>query len=322
MTHRSSRAVLRAVGAVLAIAALALAGVLAAGPDRTTAAGTTTAAEGEKDTKRFADGSCSATAVRFGVVLSPGDAQGAAAAGRFAHDLSEGLGCGAVVVPYGTQAQLVTALAMHEVEIGQLDPAAVVAADRTVGASPVAAYAVDEDSPARTAAPGLWVPRDSDVRRLEDLEGARIAFGPRLTSGGDVDPRVALLAAGVRTGARGDTSSTFTDGDPQALDALESGAADAAVTRGPVDDRTARGLRRIWTETPPLADVVVLRPGIPNAVRRLILFAIRGLPTASLAPLAARQGIAEPAPLTSVPLDLYAPVAERIDTLTAAGLQP
>jgi hypothetical protein len=107
-----------------------------------------------------------------------------------------------------------------------------------------------------------------------------------------------------------------------ALRALESGDADAAVTRGPVAASATRGLRRIWTETGPLADVIVLRPGIPNAVRRLILFAIRGLPTASLAPLAARQGIAEPAPLTSVPLDLYAPVAERIDALTAAGLQP
>lgn len=322
MTYRSSRAVLRAAGAVLAIAALVLAGLSVAGPGRTTAAGTTTAAKGEKDTKRFADGSCSDTAVRFGVVLAAGDVEGRAAAGRFAHDLAEGLGCGATAVGYGTQAQLVTALAMHEVEIGQLDPAAVVAADRTVGAAPVAAYAVDEDSPARAAAPALWVRRGSDVRRLQDLKGARIAFGPRLTSGGDVDPRVALLAAGVPTGGRDDARSTFTDGDPQALEALESDDADAAVTRGPVAARTTRGLRRIWTETGPLADVVVLRPGIPNAVRRLILFAIRGLPTASLAPLAARQGIAEPAPLTSVPLDLYAPVAERIDTLTAAGLQP
>jgi ferric-dicitrate binding protein FerR (iron transport regulator) len=57
VTHRSSRAVLRTVGAVLTLAALVLAGVLAAGPGRTTAAGTAAAAAGEKDTKRFADGS-------------------------------------------------------------------------------------------------------------------------------------------------------------------------------------------------------------------------------------------------------------------------
>lgn len=322
MTHPRLRAVLRAVGAVLALVAIVAGVALTAGAGRTTAAGTTTAAAGDKDTKRFADGSCGATAVRFGVVLTAGDVEGSAAAGRFAHDLAEGLGCRAVVVGYPTQAQLVTALAMHEVEIGQLDPAAVVVADRTVGAAPVAAYAVDEDSPARVSAPALWVRRDGDARRLGDLKDRRIAFGPRLTTGGDVDPRAALLAAGVPTGAADDTRSRFVADDLDALDALRAGRVDAAVTRGTVAASERRGLRRVWTETGPLADVLVLRPGIPNAVRRLILFAVRGLPTASLAPLAARQGIAEPAPLTSVPLDLYAPVAERIDALTAAGLQP
>jgi hypothetical protein len=57
-------------------------------------------------------------------------------------------------------------------------------------------------------------------------------------------------------------------------------------------------------------------------VRRLIQVAVRGLPGAALAPLAARQGISEPAPLATVPLDLYAPVASRLDELAAAGLQP
>ncbi|MGX6448180.1 hypothetical protein ACVU7I_08965, partial [Patulibacter sp. S7RM1-6] len=74
--------------------------------------------------------------------------------------------------------------------------------------------------------------------------------------------------------------------------------------------------------TGPLADVVAIRPGVPNAFRRLVLVAVRDLPGRTLAPLAARQGIQQPAPLTSVPLDLYGPVAAQLDDLAGAGLRP
>ncbi|MDO9409198.1 phosphate/phosphite/phosphonate ABC transporter substrate-binding protein [Patulibacter sp.] len=269
--------------------------------------------------KRFADDSCQSSAVRFGVVLPDGDAQGRAAADRLTTDLAEGLGCRAIAIPYATQARLVTALAMQEVDIAQLDPAAAIVASRATGSVPAGAYAVDEDTPARTAPTEMWVRRSTDLRTLQDLRGRRIALGPALTAGGDLDPRSALLRAGVRPDA---TETTTTSGDDEALTALRRGRVDAAVTRGAPIASETEGLRRIWSATGPLADVVLLRPAIPRAVRRLIQVAIRDLPGAALAPLAARQGISEPAPLAVVPLDLYAPVASRLDDLIAAGLTP
>lgn len=270
------------------------------------------------EAKRFADGSCQNAAVRFGVVLPAGDAQGRAAANRLTTDLAEGLGCRAIAIPYATQARLVTALAMQEVDIAQLDPAAAIVASRATGSVPAGAYAVDEDTPARQSPTELWVRRDGP-RTLTGLRDRKIALGPRLTAGGDLDPRAALLRAGVRVD---DDHATFADDDAAALRLLRTGRTDAALTRhAPAPDRVA-GLRRVWSTTGPLADVVVLRPGIPKAVRRLIQVAIRGLPGAALAPLAARQGISEPAPLAVVPLDLYAPVASRLDDLVAAGLTP
>jgi ABC-type phosphate/phosphonate transport system substrate-binding protein len=280
------------------------------------------AATTDKDTERFADDSCAKVAVRFGVVIPADDDAGRAAADRLTADLAEGLGCRAIAVPYATQARLVTALITHDVDVAELDPAAMVIADRVAGAVPAGAYAIDADTPARTAPTELWVRKNSRIRTLADLKDRAVAFGPRTTAGGDIGPRAALLAAGVRRGAPGDRLASWTDSDAAALRSLGDLTVDAAVTRHAPSPSETRDYRRIWTTTGSLADVLALRPGLPRAVRRLIQVAVRGLPGAALAPLAARQGIADPAPLTAVPLDLYAPVASRLDELVAAGLRP
>ena len=303
-----------ALAVAVLLALLAVAVLLLAGPGRSAAQ----SGDEPEAAERFAGGTCAKDAVRFGVVLPVGDAEGRAAADRLTQDLSEGLGCRAVTVVYATQAQLITAIGMHDVDVAQLDPASTIVAARVTGAAPVGAYALDADTPARARPSEIWVRRSGGVRRLADLRDRPIALGPRGTAGGDLDPRAALLAAGVRV--RGDDRAAFTDDDASALDARRERRVDAAVTRGTPTGETVAGLRRIWTETGPLGDVVVLRPGIPKALRRLVVSAVRKLPGAALAPLAARQGIVDPAPLITVPLDLYAPLGTRLDDLTAAGL--
>ncbi|MEV4419221.1 PhnD/SsuA/transferrin family substrate-binding protein [Patulibacter sp. NPDC049589] len=318
MPRLRSRSAIGSAGLVLASLLLVAALVLLARPG----GGEAATAPAGKDTERFADDSCARVAVRFGVVLAAGDDAGRAAADRLTTDFAEGLGCRAIAVPYATQARLVTALAMHDVDVAELDPAAMVVADRVTGAVPAGAYAVDADTPARNRPTELWVRDASRVRALADLKDRPIAFGPRMTAGGDLGPRAALLAAGVARGAPGDTLARWTDDDASALADLRARRVDAAVTRGTPTGADVRGLRRVWSTTGSLADVLAIRPGVPRTVRRLIQVAVRGLSGAALAPLAARQGISEPAPLTPVPLDLYAPVAARLDTLVAAGLRP
>jgi ABC-type phosphate/phosphonate transport system substrate-binding protein len=308
----------RPVVALLALVLVAVAVVLVLRPG----GGSAGAQAADQKDERFADDSCARAAVRFGVVIASGDAQGTAAASRLVSDLAEGLGCRAIAVPYATQASLVTALAMHDVDVAEVDPVAMVVADRVTGAVPAGAYAIDGDTPARTRPAELWVRQNSRIRALADLKDRRVVFGPRLTAGGDIGPRAALLRAGVLRGGAGDTLASGSGDDTSALKALRDLRVDAAITRGAPSGAAIRGLRRIWTGSPALADVMAMRPGIPRSVRRLIQVAVRGLPGAALAPLAARQGLSEPSPLTAVPLDLYAPVAARLDDLVAAGLRP
>ncbi|MGE4427081.1 MAG: phosphate/phosphite/phosphonate ABC transporter substrate-binding protein [Solirubrobacteraceae bacterium] len=284
-------------------------------------AGVTVTATGATDDppKRFADGSCGETAVRLGLVLPAGDTVGRRAATDLGDTLGDLLACPVRVIVRERQEDLVTDLALQRIDVAQFDPAALVVADRVASVNTAGAYATGLDIPARGARSQIWVRRGDGARRLRDLKGRRLALGPRLTLGGDVEPRTALLAAGLRPGT--DVRTVRTATDEEALEALDDGRVDAAVTSGPAWTRTG-GPRRLWMSQPRLADVLAMRTGLPRAVRRLILASVRTLPARVLAPFAARQGVAHPTPLVSVPLDLYGPVSDQIDTLTAAGLEP
>lgn len=279
--------------------------------------------------KRFADG-CRTTAVRFGIVLAPDDLAGRRAADAIAQDIGRQISCPAIVVSRRTQPELLAALALHQVDFAQVDPATLVVGGRVVALTILGAYSAAADTAARTAAPPrLWAREDGPVRGLADARGRRLVLGPELTVGGDIAPRSALLAAGVpvavdpsagtRTSAAPTTRSVD---DAAALRAVRNGDAALALTRGSVGAAPTRGLRAVWTGERPLADVLVIRPGVDNAVRRLLMSAVRDVPGALWAPLAARQGIRTPTPLLPVPPDLYDPVAVQIDGLTSAGLVP
>ncbi|MBF6620403.1 MAG: PhnD/SsuA/transferrin family substrate-binding protein [Patulibacter sp.] len=314
--------------ATLLVGAAVLAGVVVAGPGVTPTT-TATADDGAaKPAKRLTAG-CRETPVRLGMVLPADDADGRRASEAIADEIGRQVGCRVSVVTRETQPEMLAALALHQIDVAQVDPATLVVGERTVALTVMGAYSAVADTAARASAPPrLWAPRSGPVRSIEDTGGRRITLGPALTAAGDLAPRAALLAAGVPTTPAldrvADTATEVTRGDDDraALARLRDGATDVALTRGPVTEAQSRGLRAVWTGEPPLADLLVIRPGVPNDVRRLLLSAVRDVPGALLAPLAARQGIDSPTPLMPVPTELYDPVADQLDTLTAAGLLP
>lgn len=315
------------VATPLAIAAAVLAGVLVAGPGGAPTS-SATAADGPSEVRRLVQG-CRDSAVRFGIVLADGDAAGRRAATAISDEIGEQIGCRVIVVTRTTQPQLLAALALHQVDIAQVDPATLVAGGRTVALTVMGAYSAVADTPARAATePRLWARRGGPVSALEDARGRRIVLGPELTVAGDLAPRAALLAAGVPTAPAiakaADTATAVTRAadDGEALGRLRDGDGDVVLTRGTVTATQTRGLRAVWTGEAPLADLLVIRPGVPNGVRRLLLSAVRDVPGALLAPLAERQGIDHPIPLLPVPAELYDSAADQLDALTSAGLLP
>lgn len=283
------------------------------------------AAAQDEPVERFPEGSCSRAAVRFGVVVPDGGEGGRAAAQRLATDLGELLACPVELVLRRDPGELVAGLALHQIDLAQLDPEALVVANRVAGIGPIVAYGTGLGEPARGSAARIWVTRDG-ARRLADLRGGRVALGVPGTAGGDLLPRRALQAAGLRAGAvtgAGDVRlAPPATTDAEALERVRRGRVDAAVTTGPVADADARGLRAAWSSPPLLGDVLAARPGLPGALRRRLGAALRALSGVSLLPLARRAGIDQPTGLVSVPLDLYGPIADALDHLTAAGLRP
>jgi ABC-type phosphate/phosphonate transport system substrate-binding protein len=315
------------VATPLVVGAAVLAGVLVAGPGGAPTS-SATAADRPSPVRRLTQG-CRDSAVRFGIVLPAGDKAGLRAATAVTDEIGEQIGCRAIVVTRGTQPQLLAALALHQVDFAQVDPATLVAGERTVALTVMGAYSAAADTPARVAtAPRLWARRGGPVSALKDARDRRIVLGPELTVAGDLAPRSALLAAGVPTApaipAASDTATAVTraEDDGDALGRLRAGDADLALTHGAVTPAQSRGLRAVWTGEAPLADVLVIRPGVPNEVRRLLLSAVRDVPGALLAPLAERQGITHPIPLLPVPAELYDAASDQFDALTSAGLAP
>lgn len=315
------------VATPLVVGAAVLAGVLVAGSGGAPTS-SATAADGPSKVRRLTAG-CRDSAVRFGIVLPDGDKAGLRAATAITDEIGEQIGCRAIVVTRTTQPELLAALALHQIDFAQVDPATLVAGERTVALTVMGAYSAVADTPARAAtAPRLWARRGGPVRSLGDARGRRIVLGPELTVAGDLAPRAALLSAGVPTapaiGKAPDTATAITraERDEDALADLRAGDADLVLSRGALTAVQTRGLRAVWTGEAPLADVLVIRPGVPNEVRRLLLSAVRDVPGAVLAPLAARQGIAHPIPLLPVPAELYDPASDQLDALTSAGLVP
>ncbi len=315
------------VAVALLVAALVLLGGIAVWPGATPAT-TATAADGTTTAKRLTEG-CRESAVRFGIVLADDDTGGRRAADAIAEEIGRQIGCRAIVVTRASQPEMLAALALHQVDFAQVDPATLVVGERVVALTVMGAYSAEADTAARVGdPPRLWARRDGPVGTLEDASGRGITLGPELTVAGDLAPRAALLAAGVPTAPAIDRVTATTtaidraDDDVEALDQLRDGETDLALTRGPVSGAQARGLRAVWTGETPLADVLAIRPGLPNDVRRLLLSAVRDVPGALLAPLAERQGIDNALPLLPVPTELYDATTDELDALTSAGLIP
>jgi len=298
---------------------LAVAALVAAVAMLALVAGGRAASGGDEARPRFADASCTRTAVRLGFALPDGDEAGPRAAERAARSFGELLACPVQVVVRRDQVELVAALALHQIDLAQLDPLAMVVGDRVAAIAPIGAYATGLDVPARGAPSRIWT-RGTRIDVLSGLRGRRLALGPALTAGGDLLPRRALLDVGLRAGE--DVPTVRAADDARALALLRRGAVDAAVTRGPLRPEDERGLREVWRSEPVLADVVAIRPGVPGALRRLIGASVRGLTAVSIGALADRQGIARPTGMVNVPPDLYGPLADGLDHLTGAGLSP
>lgn len=234
--------------------------------------------------------------------------------------LGEELGCEVEVQISDTYVAEILAMQNGKLDIGQFGPLGYVFAQKQAGATPLASFA-GEDGKVSSYTGGIWVPKDSPVKSVEDLAGTTLALSESGSTSGDAVPRKALIDAGIEK----DVETEYAGGHTEALLALVNGKVDAAeINSQTLASATAEGqfdesaFRQIWTSEPILNDPIAAGPNMTPEVSKAVQEALLNLPAASVAKIGEYLDFTPPAgkpALVAVTEEDYRPVAELAEAL-------
>ena len=195
---------------------------------------------------------CPAGKIRMGILPYEDPERLEPAYQKLAEALGEKLDCPVEVIITEDYAAEVLAMENDSLEIAQFGPLGFVFANQRADAVPLASFGDAEGQPT-TYTGGIWVPKDSKVQSLEDLEGHTLALGSPGSTSGDALPMSAIIDAGLEDKVTAD----YAGGHPEALLALVNGTVDAAqINSQTLATAEAEGtfdsskFRQIWESNP------------------------------------------------------------------------
>ncbi|MCP3902914.1 MAG: phosphate/phosphite/phosphonate ABC transporter substrate-binding protein [Planctomycetes bacterium] len=192
---------------------------------------------------------------------------------RQRHKLLEGhlgrtLGVRTEIIVPETYEELVTRFRDDELDLAYLGAFTFVAARVLADAEPIVVRQRD-----RRFVSYFIVPRESTAASLDDLGGARLAFGSRWSTSGHVMPRAFLLEAGIEP-ERFFASVTYTGSHDATAYQIRDGLVDVAAMNPSIldamvrDGRLDHGDVRILCETRPYVNYVwAVRRDLPPSMR-------------------------------------------------------
>ena len=290
-----------AATAALTLLGLGLTGCSAAGEDQASAESVT----------------CPGGQIRFGV-LPYEDPEALEPAYRLLADaLSEKLDCPVEVQITEDYAAEVLAMENDQLEIAQFGPLGFVFANERAGATALASFGDAEGQPT-TYTGGIWVPKDSPVKTIEDLKGKTLALGSPGSTSGDALPMSALVDAGVDADVQWD----YAGGHPEALLALVNGTVDAAqinsqtlATATEAGTFDPAGYRQVWESEEIPNDPVTVRSNLPQEFQDAVKDALLGLDSADVAKVSKFLGVDPAGPMIEVSNDTYQPLFDLAKTM-------
>ena len=233
--------------------------------------------------------------------------------------LGEELGCTIELKVSDTYVAEILAMQNGELDLGQFGPLGFVFANQQAGASALAAFA-DESGQASSYTGGIWVPRDSAIKTIDDLSGHTLALSESGSTSGDAVPRKALIDAGIEK----DVDAQYAGGHTEALQALVNGQVDAAeinsqtlaaaVAEGQFDESQ---FTQVWTSDPILNDPITAGPNMTPEVAAKVQEALLSLPPATVAKIGEYLDFTPPADgaMVKVDNDDYQPLFDLAETL-------
>jgi len=297
--------------AALTLTALAL-GVAGCGDDEEEPAAAGGSADGGVE--------CPDGKVRFGIEPYEDPAKLKPAYAVLGKALEGKLGCPVelqVVEDYSAE---VLAMENGKLEIAQFGPLGLVFASDRAGAEPVASFG-DAEGELTTYKAGIWVPKDSPIQAIADLEGKSLALSEPGSTSGDALPRFALAdEAGLDP--KEDLKLEYAGGHPEALLALTNGKVDAAeINTQQLATSTAEGqfdeadFRRVWESDPIPNDPITVAKDLDPAFKDKIKEALLGLSPQDVAEVGAFLDVDPPGPMVAVTKETYQPLFELAEKL-------
>jgi phosphonate transport system substrate-binding protein len=205
-----------------------------------------------------------------------------------------------------------------ELEVAQFGPLGFVFANQRADAEPIASFG-DAEGNLSTYTAGIWVPAESEIESIEDLEGTTLALSSPGSTSGDALPRSALADTGI---AEADVELLYAGGPPEALLALTNGQVDAAeINTQQLATATDEGqfdeadYRRIWESDPIPNDPITVAGGLDQDFKDAVREALLNLSPDDVAAVGACLDVDPPGPMVEVGVDTYQPLFDLAESL-------
>lgn len=280
--------------------------------------GCSNAAGGAEDANADAASvTCPDGKIRFGILPYEDPERLEPAYQALASALSEKLDCEVEVSITEDYAAEVLAMENDQLEIAQFGPLGFVFANERADATAMVSFGDAEGKPT-TYTGGIWVPKDSAVKSIEDLEGKTLALGSPGSTSGDALPMSAIIDAGLEEKVTAD----YAGGHPEALLALVNGTVDAAqINSQTLATATAAGtfdqsqFRQIWKSEEIPNDPITVRGNLPKEFQTAVKDALLSLDAADVEKVSGFLGVDPAGPLIPVTTETYQPLFDLAKTM-------
>ncbi len=292
---------------------LTLAGVLVASLALTAACGSEDKADDGK-----ASATCPGGKIRFGVEPFEDPSKLTPAAEALADGISKQLDCPVELTITEDYSAEVLAMENGKLDIGMFGPLGYVFASKRADAEALASFG-DAEGKLSTYTAGIWVPKDSDIKSIEDLKGKSLALGSPGSTSGDALPRQAIKDAGL---AEKDVKIDYAGGHPEALLALTNGKVEAAeinsqqlavaTEEGKFDESA---YRKVWASEPIPNDPITVRGDMDPKFKEALQKALLELPKDKVAEIGKLLDVDPAGPLLKVDDKTYQPLFDLAESL-------
>ncbi|WP_018683862.1 phosphate/phosphite/phosphonate ABC transporter substrate-binding protein [Actinokineospora enzanensis] len=212
----------------------------------------------------------------------------------------------------------VLAMQNGKLELAEFGPLGFVFASRRANAEPLVSFG-DAQGKLTSYKGGIWVPKDSPIQSIKDLQGKTLALSEPGSTSGDALPRAALAKVNLD---KNSVKLDYAGGHPEALLALTNGKVDAAeintqqqasaAAEGKFD---ASKFRQIWASDPVPNDPITVFGGADPAFKDAVRKALLNLKPEEVAQVGKFLDVDPAGPMVAVDKSTYQPLFDLADTL-------